>query len=141
MISLFSVARTISGLFAGLASDRIGYKPVFYISYFLAAPSLCLMLYPSKGVFLFAILGGFFGLAALPLFVTMAQDLAPRGKSMASSLMLGLAYGTGGMMTPLTGKLADIFSIRTVLSAVALLSILMIPLVYLLPDKISKSKS
>jgi FSR family fosmidomycin resistance protein-like MFS transporter len=141
VVSLFNVAGAISGLLGGFLADRVGYKPVFYISYSLGAPALYLMLHPSKGAFFFAFLGGFFAMATLPLFVTIAQDMAPRGKSMASSLMLGLAYGTGGMMTPLTGKLADIFSIRTVLSGVTLLSVLMIPLVYLLPGKKSNSYS
>jgi FSR family fosmidomycin resistance protein-like MFS transporter len=49
--------------------------------------------------------------------------------------MMGLAFGTGGMMTPLTGKLADIFSIRDVLSFLALIPFLTIGLIAFLPDK------
>ena len=74
-------------------------------------------------------------MATLPLFVAMAQELAPRGKSMASSLMIGLAYGTGGMMTPVTGRLADSFSIRPVLSVMALLPLVMMALVYFMPGR------
>jgi FSR family fosmidomycin resistance protein-like MFS transporter len=51
---------------------------------------------------------------------------------MASSLMMELAYGMGGLLTPLTGKLADIFSIRPVLVVIALIPALtVVPLVYL----------
>jgi len=74
-------------------------------------------------------------MATLPLAVAMAQELAPRGRSMVSSLMMGLAFGTGGMMTPLAGKLADIFSIRTVLSFLAIIPLLTIGLISLLPEK------
>ena len=139
MVSLFNVAGAVSGVAAGLMSDKIGYKPVFYLSFFLATPALYLILFVQKGVFACAFLGGFFILATLPLFLSMAMEIAPRGKSMASSLMLGLAYGTGGMMTPITGKLADLYSIRTVLEVIAALPIVMMGLVYLLPGKKSNS--
>ena len=80
-------------------------------------------------------MAGFFVLATLPLGVALAQELAPQGRSLVSSLMMGLAFGTGGMMTPLTGKLADIFSIRDVLAPLTLLPFLTIGLVALLPNK------
>ena len=125
VVSLFVVAGAISGLLAGHFSDRFGYKPIFFATHGLATPSLYLLIHLSgnwiyPGVFL----AGFFVLATLPLGVAMAQELAPRGKSMVSSLMMGLAVGTGGMMTALTGKLADMFSIRPVLSWLAIIPLL-----------------
>jgi FSR family fosmidomycin resistance protein-like MFS transporter len=65
----------------------------------------------------------------------MAQELAPKGRSMVSSLMMGLAFGTGGMMTPLTGKLADVFSIRPVLTLLALIPLLTTGLIAFLPER------
>jgi FSR family fosmidomycin resistance protein-like MFS transporter len=45
---------------------------------------------------------------------------------------MGLAYGTGGLLTPLTGKLADIFTIRSVLVIIAVVPLLtVVPIVYL----------
>jgi FSR family fosmidomycin resistance protein-like MFS transporter len=38
IISLFTVAGAVSGLIAGHLSDRIGYKPIFYVSFVLSAP-------------------------------------------------------------------------------------------------------
>ncbi len=74
-------------------------------------------------------------MATLPLGVAMAQELAPKGRSMVSSLMMGLAFGLGGMMAPLTGKLADIFSIRAVLAFLAIIPFLTIGLISLIPEK------
>ena len=138
MVSLFNVGGAVSGLLAGFLADRVGYRPVFCVAYALAAPSLYLLLFVPKGAFVFAFLGGFFVMATLPLFVALVQEIAPRGKSMASSLMLGLAYGTGGMMTALTGKLADLFTIRSVLGVLTLVLLVMAGLVPLLPGKKSK---
>ena len=136
MLSVFTVAGAISGLLAGHLSDRVGYKLIFFTAFSLTTPSLYLWLYlPGNWIFLGACLAGFFIMAAMPLVVVMAQKLAPRGKSMVSSLMMGLAFGTGGMLTPLTGKLADIFSIRVVLGLLAVIPLLTVGLISLLPEK------
>lgn len=136
VVSLFTVAGAISGLIAGHLSDRIGYKPIFYLSCGLATPSLYLLLFlHEKWIYLGAFFAGFFLLATLPLGVAMAQEMAPRGKSMVSSLMMGLAFGTGGMLTPLTGWFADLFTIRPVLISLAVIPLLTIPIVSVLPEK------
>jgi FSR family fosmidomycin resistance protein-like MFS transporter len=130
LVSMFTLAGAISGLIAGHLSDRIGFKPVFFFAHLMAPPCMVAALYlPGNGLFLFGFLSGFFILATIPLGVALAQKLAPRGKSMASSLMMGLAYGTGGLLTPLTGKLADIYTIRPVLTAIAIIPILTVVLI------------
>ncbi len=135
IVSLFTVAGAISGLLAGHLSDRVGYKPIFFVSHSLATLSLYLLLLLKGGwVYFSAFWAGFFVLATLPLGVAMAQELAPKGRSMVSSLMMGLAFGTGGMMTPLTGKLADVFSTRPVLGFLALIPLLTTVLIRLLPE-------
>ena len=140
MVSLFTVGGAISGLIAGHLSDRIGYKPIFFAAHGLATLSLYLLLYLSGNwIFLSAFVAGFFILATLPLGVAMAQELAPRGRSMVSSLMMGLAFGTGGLMTPIAGKLADIFSIRDVLNVMALIPLLTTGLILMLPGRKGKS--
>jgi FSR family fosmidomycin resistance protein-like MFS transporter len=139
IVSLFTVGGAVSGLLAGHLSDRIGYKPIFYVTHSLATPSLYLLLsLPGEWIYPCAFLSGFLVLATLPLGVVMAQELAPKGRSMVASLMMGLAFGTGGMMAPLTGKLADIFSIRPVLSLVALVPLLTTGLISFLPGKVLK---
>jgi FSR family fosmidomycin resistance protein-like MFS transporter len=87
-----------------------------------------------------ASLSGFFLFACIPLGLVMAQKLAPQGKSMVSSLMMGLAMGVGGMMTPLVGSLADFFSIRAVLTGVALTSLLSLGFVHYFPEERLREK-
>jgi FSR family fosmidomycin resistance protein-like MFS transporter len=136
IVSIFTVAGAISGVAAGHSSDRFGFKPVFYVSHGLATPCLyLLLLLPGDWAYVSAFLAGFFVMASLPLGVTMAQEIAPKGKSMVSSLMMGLAWGTGGMMTPLAGKMADLFSIRPVLAVMAAIPLLTCGLIALLPER------
>jgi FSR family fosmidomycin resistance protein-like MFS transporter len=136
IVSLYNTAGALSGLISGHLSDRIGYKPIFYCANFLATVFLFLLLYPA-GIWIYvnAFLSGFFIMATLPLAVAMAQEFAPRGKSMISSLMMGLAYGTGGMMAPIAGRFADLYSIRSALSILAILPALTIFLIYRIPER------
>lgn len=132
--ALFIVAGTVSGLLSGHVSDRIGFKPVFIFSFLFMAPTLWLLMQLNgTWVYLGAALAGSFVLAPLPLGVTMAQTLAPKGRSMVASLMMGFAYGLGGAITPIVGKMADIYSIRPVLMVIAFVPLLTIPIIMLLP--------
>lgn len=136
MVSLFTVAGAMSGLIAGHLSDKIGYKPILYSAFGLMTPSLYLLLYLSGNwIYLGIFWAGFFAMAPLPLGVAMAQELAPRGRSMVSSLMMGLVFGMGGLMTPVTGMVADVYSIRAVLSVLAIIPFLTMGFIFLLPEK------
>ncbi len=136
--SLFTVSGTISGLLSGHTSDRIGFKPVFIFSFLFMPPALWLLLQlRGDWVYLGAALAGCFVLAPLPLGVTMAQTLAPKGRSMVASLMMGFAYGLGGAITPIVGKMADAYTIRPVLTLIACIPLLTIPIIALFPKTLS----
>lgn len=132
--SIFTVSGTISGLLSGHISDRIGFKPVFLFSFLCMAPALWLLMQLNgTWVYCGAALAGGCVLAPLPLGVTMAQTLAPKGRSMVASLMMGFAYGLGGAITPIVGKLADSYSIRPVLTVIAFVPLLALPIIALFP--------
>ena len=135
VVTLFTLAGTASGMIAGHFSDRIGFRKIFFTSFLMATPFL-LLLVVAQGpwVYLLTFLSGFFVMATLPLGVTLAQTLAPKGRSMVSSLMMGFAFGLGGTMTPIAGAFADAFSIRPVLAAVALIPLALVGLVWFLPE-------
>jgi len=136
LFSLFTVAGTLSGIFAGYISDRIGFKPIFFVAHGLMTPVLLLFLNLSGNwIYLGAALSGIFVLASLPLGVVMAQELAPKGRSMVASLMMGLAMGLGGAISPLIGMLADIFSIEVVLRTVAFIPVLSLGLILFFPEE------
>lgn len=133
--SLFSLAGTASGIIAGHFSDRIGFKPIFIVTHALMSPALLLLLYlPGNWIYSGAILAGFFTLATMPLGVVMAQTLAPRGRSMVASLMMGLAFGLGGIISPVIGKLADLYSIEQALFWIALIPLLSLSMILYFPE-------
>lgn len=133
--ALFTVSGTVSGLLSGHISDRIGFKPVFLVSFLAMSPALWLLMQlGGNWVYLGSAVAGCMVLAPLPLGVTMAQTLAPKGRSMVASLMMGFAYGLGGIITPLVGKLADTFAIRPVLTVIACIPLLTLPIIALFPQ-------
>ena len=52
-------------------------------------------------------MGGFFLQSTLPVNVTFGHQVAPVSAATVSSLMMGFAWGTGGLAVPLVGMLAD----------------------------------
>ena len=132
--AIFLVSGTISGLLSGHISDRIGFKPVFIFSFLFMAPVLWLLLkLNGNWIYLGAVLAGSFVLAPLPLGVTMAQTLAPKGRSMVASLMMGFAFGLGGAIAPIVGMLADTYTITPVLTFMACIPLLTLPIIAQFP--------
>lgn len=135
LVSLFTIAGTVSGLLAGYVSYKTGYKKIFYLSFILSTPAfLALLFVTGKWVYPVIFVAGFSIMATLPLGVALAQELAPKGRSMVSSIMMGFAFGLGGILSPVVGGLADIFSIRSVLTVVAFVPLLTTGLIHFLPE-------
>lgn len=133
--SLFIMGGTLSGLLAGYMADRIGFKKIFFLSFILMPPTLLLYLFlPGPWIYFTSFLAGFTVLASLPLGVVMAQKLAPKSRAMVSSLMMGFAYGLGGVFTPIVGKLADIYGLETILFYSAFIPLLCLVLIVKFPD-------
>lgn len=125
IVSLFILAGTFSGLLAGYLADKTDFKKIFFVSHAFMAPALLLYLYlPGPFVYLGSFIAGFCVLASLPLGVVMAQKLAPKSRAMVSSLMMGFAYGLGGIVSPFVGKLADIYGLENILFYSAFIPIL-----------------
>jgi FSR family fosmidomycin resistance protein-like MFS transporter len=117
VVSLYTLAGAASGLVAGSLADRFRFKPIFIASFLLTVPAMMLSLHlRGDWIYTCSFLTGFFSMAPLPLGVAMGQRLAPKGRSMVSSLMMGLALGIGGLLSPVVGWLADLYTIQAVLA-------------------------
>jgi FSR family fosmidomycin resistance protein-like MFS transporter len=135
LFSIFTISGTVAGILCGHLSDRMGFKRLLWITHGLMAPFLIVFLLASgKWVYPATILAGGFNMASLPLGVVMAQKIAPRGRSMVASLMMGLAFGTGGVLAPIVGKLGDIYSIQSVLMFLVCVPVLSLIPIYFIPE-------
>jgi FSR family fosmidomycin resistance protein-like MFS transporter len=135
IVSLFTIGGSISALVCGHLVDRIGFKPVYFFSFALSSPSLLLFINADgRHIYPLALLAGFFLLATLFPALALAQKVVPRGRSLVSSIIMGLAMGIAGLMMPLTGKIADIYGIRTVLTCIGFLPLAALLLIRNLPE-------
>jgi FSR family fosmidomycin resistance protein-like MFS transporter len=69
-------------------------------------------------------LGGLFLQSTLPVNVTFGQSLAPVSAATVSSLMMGFAWGTGGLSVPFVGMIADRVGIEHTLVGVSVMPLL-----------------
>lgn len=135
MLSLFTVGGSVSAIVCGHLVDRIGFKPVYFFSFALSPPCILLFIHGSGWkLYPFAFLSGFLLLATLFPALALAQKIAPKGRSLVSSIVMGLALGTAGILMPLAGMMADAFGIRRVLSCIALVPLAALVLIYHLPE-------
>jgi MFS transporter, FSR family, fosmidomycin resistance protein len=129
ILTLFLASGAVAGLFGGHLSDKIGRRFVIVLSSLLY-PLLAAGTLLSHGIWLwvFAAISGAALLSSFSVTIVLAQELLPRRLGLASGLILGLGFGTGGLGSALSGYLADsigLYQTFWILAAVPLLSALM----------------
>jgi FSR family fosmidomycin resistance protein-like MFS transporter len=129
------LAATAAGTFlGGPLGDRIGRKPVLWLS--IAGVLPLTMAMPFLNLFwtaTFAVLVGFLMASAFPAIVVYAQELLPGRVGTVAGLFFGFAFGMGGIAAAVLGWLADLSSIGAVFAGVAVTPAIGL-LVWLLPD-------
>jgi MFS transporter, FSR family, fosmidomycin resistance protein len=114
--SIYLCAVGAGGFFGGPIADRFGARRVIILSLISAVPFLALAPFFS-GWWVVATIaaGGFLLQSTLPVNVTFAQTIAPISAATVSSLMMGFAWGMGGLAAPLVGMTADRIGIERTL--------------------------
>ena len=123
-MALYLFMSGIGGFWGGTLADRFGPRRVILLSFVLSTPFL--LAAPQTTGWSFALLlavGGLFLQSTLPVNVSFGQALAPHSAATVSSLMMGVAWGTGGMLVPVTGSVADVLGLPTTLTILALVPI------------------
>jgi FSR family fosmidomycin resistance protein-like MFS transporter len=120
--AIYLVAVGAGGFFGGPAADRFGPRRVIILSLVSAVPFLMFSPLLSGAAFVAALAaGGFLLQSTLPVNVTFAQAVAPVSAATVSSLMMGFAWGTGGLTVPFVGMLADRIGIESTLMVMSAL--------------------
>ena len=120
--AIYLVAVGAGGFFGGPAADRFGPRRVIILSLVSAVPFLMFSPLLSGAAFVAGLAaGGFLLQSTLPVNVTFAQAVAPVSAATVSSLMMGFAWGTGGLTVPFVGMLADRIGIESTLMVMSAL--------------------
>ncbi|MBA2596345.1 MAG: MFS transporter, partial [Chloroflexia bacterium] len=115
----------VGTLFGGGFADRIGQRQVVAGALVMTIPALLLYVaFPGPQGLLLAALFGFFCDASLSITLVMAQRMVPGRVGVASGVILGLGFVTGGIGVPITGRIADLFGMQVALASLSLLLVL-----------------
>jgi FSR family fosmidomycin resistance protein-like MFS transporter len=121
----FLFASAVGTVIGGPIGDRIGRKPVIWVSILGVAPFALLL--PHADLFWTTALTIVIGLvlsSAFSAIVVYAQELVPGKVGMISGLFFGFAFGMGGLGAATLGLLADATSIAFVYRTIAYLPLL-----------------
>jgi len=133
-ITLASAAGTLG---SGSLADRHGRRALIIGSLIATIPAILLFTQFTGGIaFLTGALVGILAASTAPLLLVMAQQLMQGRAGVASGLILGLGFVTGAIGVPITGAIADAFSIQTAMRAQSLVILLAIPIALLLPSEL-----
>ncbi len=125
VVAGFFMAQALVGPFAARAADRFGERLVLLTSFLGGGALMALALFASLrgwGMASYVLLlagGGVLG-GTVPLNVAAGQRLLKRSAAMGSGIMIGLAWGTGGLIVPLLARLGDHYNSTAVMLGAAL---------------------
>ena len=122
---LFLAAVAVGTFVGGPVGDRIGRKPVIWVSILGVAPFTLLL--PHADLFWTTVLSVVIGLvlaSAFSAILVYAQELIPGKVGMVAGLFFGFAFGMGGLGAAVLGLLADRTSVEVVYQVCAFLPLL-----------------
>ena len=131
---VFMTAIAVGTLVGGQLTDRIGRRPMIWISILGALPFTLAL--PYANLFWSGVLTVVIGLlmaSAFPAILVYAQELVPGRVGLVSGMFFGFAFGLGGLGAAAMGRIADatsvsfVFQLGSFLPAIGLIT-------WLLPD-------
>jgi FSR family fosmidomycin resistance protein-like MFS transporter len=125
LLAVMAVSVGVGSLTGGSLSDYIGRWQVILVSLILLIPIYWLFMLTGGlvQIALTAVMGVLIG-ASFPVALVMAQDAWPDRVGLATSLVIGVGWVTGGIGAAVTGSLADRYSLT-----LGLQSLILAPLV------------
>jgi MFS transporter, FSR family, fosmidomycin resistance protein len=137
IVAIYLLASSAGGFFGGPLADRFGPRRVIAGSLLLAAPFLFVAPLCEGALFTVVLAtGGFFLQSTQPVCVAFGQTIAPVSAGTVSSLMMGVGWGTGGVLIPFMGLLADRVGIERTLMAAALVPLVGVACAWPLPERV-----
>jgi MFS transporter, FSR family, fosmidomycin resistance protein len=135
LTSVIILAGALGTLLGGALADRVGQKAV--VIWAMAATIPALLIYaglPGPWAIATGFLFGFTCDASLSVTLVMAQHLVPGRVGVATGVILGLGFVTGGIGVPVTGRVADAFGFQVALLGLSVLAVLAILLALTIPS-------
>lgn len=125
LVTTVILAGAVGTLIGGTLADRVGERRILLASLTLSVPPLLLFIaFPGPWAFLAGAAFGLIADSSLSVTLITAQRLLPGRTGVASGIILGLGFVTGGIGVPVTGRLADAIGIAPALASLSIVALL-----------------
>ena len=115
ILSVYLGAQALGTLTGGLLTDRVDRVRLLVVLAVVALPAHAIALGAAAGSplgFGAAAVAGFVNMAMLPPLVILAQEMVPEGAAVGSGIAMGLAWGVGSLLLPVSGLMGDVLGVR-----------------------------
>jgi FSR family fosmidomycin resistance protein-like MFS transporter len=135
-LAIYQLAGIAGALAGGSLSDRFGRRSVLLAAMLISSTVTFLFLNTSGLISLgiLVIIGGT-NLAVQPIMLALVQDHFPEARSMANGIYLGITFISFAITAVLIGWVGEMTGLREAFYICAAISLLSLPLLYLLPQK------
>ena len=144
-LSLIMVGSIFGTIVGGIYNDKIGGKPILFVSIIGSSLFFFIFLYTQSAVQIVALfITGFFAGMYLPVALTMVQDYSPENRSFANGIYLAFLFTIGALSNMLIGYLYDQFGGQFTFILSGIVSLLGVIFTLFIPAKhsaIEKEKS
>ena len=142
VIAVFIFAGSMGIMASGWLLTRINTYTLLLFSLLVSPPLLYASLHSSHGLnfLVFLFLGNVVLSSSITVNIILAQMILRGHENIASSFMMGAAWGVGGLLNKIVGVLGDRFGLPIVLDGLVMLPLVMAPLLILLRDQPDLSK-
>ena len=131
---IFMAAIAVGTLIGGALTDRLGRRPMIWISILGALPFTLAL--PYADLFWTGVLTVIIGLlmaSAFPAILVFAHEVMPGRVGLVSGMFFGLSFGLGGLGAAIMGHLADLYGMGFVYQLCSFLPVLGL-VAWFLPD-------
>ena len=142
VIAVFIFAGSMGIMSSGWLISRINTYVILLISLLGSPPLLYASLHTEGASFLVLLfLGNVVLSSSITVNILLAQIILRGHENIASSFMMGAAWGVGGLLNKIIGVLGDQYGLPIVLDGLVMLPVVLAPLLLLLRDQPNLSKS
>jgi FSR family fosmidomycin resistance protein-like MFS transporter len=140
VMSGFIFFGSVGILVGGALSDRWLRLPLIVGSALIPAPLWVAALHTHGfGFFALLFVGNLIYQSSTSVFIVLGQETMPERSNLATSLMMGAAWGTAGLLALPVGAIANIVGLSPTLTGLAAIPVLATPLIALLPSHLYRA--
>lgn len=135
-LSCYYAVTAFSALLGGRLADLHGHRKILRLSFGVYLPTVALFAISQNLFFLLLLLlplGVGIGLCYSPM-VLLGQLYLPKHTGFASGVTLGLAVSIGGIVSPLLGKIGDLYGLNSIFWLLCALAVVPLAISFCLPE-------